>query len=153
MANTYTQIYLQFVFAVCDRTSLIAPEWKDELYKYITGIVQSNKHKVLSINGPANHIHLFVGYKPHQSIPDLMQDVKGDSSKWINDRRFVHGRFQWQAGYGAFSYSQSHIGSVARYIERQEEHHRVKSFQREYRELLDAFGIAYDDRYVLRDVT
>jgi REP element-mobilizing transposase RayT len=114
MANTFTQIYLQFVFAVQNRISLITPEWKNELYKYITGIVQNNKHKMIAINGPANHIHIFVGFKPYQSIPDLMQDVKGDSSKWINDKRLVYGKFTWQEGYGVFSYSHSHIDRVVK---------------------------------------
>ena len=103
MANTYTQIYIQAVFAVQNRMSLIQPQWKEELYKYITGIVQTNKHKLISIGGVADHIHVFVGYKPHQLIPDLMQDIKGSSSKWINEKKFVKGRFSWQESYGAFS--------------------------------------------------
>ncbi len=152
MANTYTQIYLQFVFAVQDRISLIRPEWKDELYKYITGIVQTNKHKLIAINGATNHIHVFVGYKPHQLIPDLLQDIKGSSSKWINKRQFVRGNFQWQAGYGAFSYSHSQIDSVVKYIQRQEEHHRKRTFQEEYVELLERFNIPHDERYILKDI-
>ena len=103
MANTYIQIYLQCVFAVEDRTSLIKSDWKDELYKYITGIVQTNKHKLIAINGVANHIHVFIGYKPHQLIPELLQDIKGSSSKWINQKGIIRGKFKWQAGYGAFS--------------------------------------------------
>ena len=102
MANTYTQIYLQFVFAVQDRISLIRSDWKDELYKYIAGIVQNNKHKLIAINGMPNHLHVFVGYKPHQLIPALLQDIKGCSSTWINKKRLVRGQFRWQAGYGAF---------------------------------------------------
>ncbi len=103
MANTYTQIYLQFVFAVQDRVSLIHSDWKDELYKYITGIVQNNKHKLIAVNGIPNHIHILIGYKPHQLIPKLLQDIKGDSSKWINMKGLVRGKFTWQSGYGAFS--------------------------------------------------
>ena len=152
MANTYTQIYLQFVFAVQNRTTLIHNEWKDELYKYITGIVQNNKHKLIVINGMPNHIHVFIGYKPHQLIPDLLQDIKGSSSKWINQKGLTNGKFNWQEGYGAFSYSHSHIDQVYKYISNQEEHHRKKSFREEYIELLNKFEIDYDERYILKDI-
>ena len=152
MANTFTQIYIQFVFAVQDRVSLIRCEWKDELYKYITGIVQNNKHKLISINGIPNHIHVFIGYKPHQLIPDLLQDIKGSSSKWINQKGFLKGRFKWQEGYGAFSYSHSQIDSVVKYIMNQEKHHKKKTFREEYIELLKRFNIPYDEKYVLKDV-
>ena len=152
MANTYTQIYLQFVFAVKDRLSLILPEWEDELYRYITGIVQANNHKLIAINGTASHLHVFVGYKPHQLIPDLLQDMKGNSSKWINKKHLVRGKFQWQAGYGAFSYSHSHIDAVVKYIKHQKKHHTVTSFLDEYKELLQRYTISYDERYILRDI-
>ena len=152
MANTYTQIYLQFVFAVQDRVSLIKPEWKDELCKYITGIVQTNKHKLIAINGMPNHLHVFVGYKPHQLIPDLLQDIKGSSSKWINSRNLIKGRFRWQEGYGAFSYSHSHIDNVVKYIMNQEQHHSRKTFGEEYNELLKKFEVDYDEKYILEDV-
>jgi putative transposase len=152
MANTYTQIYLQFVFAVQNRTSLIKPEWKDEFFKYITGIVQNNRHKLIAINGPSNHIHVFIGYKPHQLIPDLLQDIKGDSSKWINQKRLVHGKFYWQEGYGAFSYSASQIDDVVKYINNQEEHHKKKSFSEEYKELLTRFEIPFKEEYILKDI-
>lgn len=152
MANTYTQIYLQFVFAVQDRFSLIQNEWKNELYKYITGIVQNNKHKLIAINGIPNHIHVFIGYKPHQLVPDLLQDIKGSSSGWINNKGFVKGKFQWQEGYGAFSYSHSQIDIVAKYIHNQEKHHRRKSFREEYLEFLEQFNISFDDRYILKDI-
>ena len=152
MANTYTQIYLQFVFAVQDRVSLIKDVWKDELYKYITGIVQNNKHKLIAINGMPNHIHIFIGYKPHQLIPDLLQDIKGSSSGWINNRGFVNNKFRWQESYGAFSYSHSQIDRVAKYIINQEQHHKKKKFREEYIELLNRFDIDYDDRYILKDI-
>ncbi len=152
MANTYTQIYLQFVFAVQDRVSLIRSEWKDELYKYMTGIVQNNNHKLIAINGMSNHIHIFIGYKPHQLIPDLLQDVKGDSSKWINKRGLVKGKFSWQAGYGAFSYSSSQIDEVVKYIKNQKQHHKKKTFREEYIEFLEQFHVPYDDRYILKDI-
>jgi len=152
MANTFTQIYLQFVFAVQDRISLIRSDSKDELYKYITGIIQNHKHKLIAINGMPNHLHVLVGYKPHQLIPDLLQDIKGSSSSWINERRFVRGKFRWQAGYGAFSYSHSQIDSVVKYIMNQEAHHKKKTFREEYIELLEHFNIEYDERYILQDV-
>ncbi|MBN2541903.1 IS200/IS605 family transposase [bacterium] len=152
MANTYTQIYLQFVFAVENRISLIQPAWKDELYKYITGIIQNNKHKLIAINGMPNHIHVFVGYKPHQLVPDLLQDVKTFSSRWINDKGFIRDHFNWQLGYGAFSYSHSHIDRVVKYIANQEKHHKRKTFREEYVSLLEQFNISYDERYILKDV-
>ncbi len=151
MANTFTQIYIQFVFAVQNRISLIQAEWKDELYKYITGIVQNNGHKLIAINGIANHIHIFIGYKPNQLIPDLMQDVKGSSSKWINEKRFVKGKFSWQEGYGAFSYSNSQIDSVVKYINDQEMHHKKYTFREEYILLLKKFNISFDEKYILKE--
>ena len=152
MANTYTRIYLQFVFAVQNRTSLIKPEWKIELYKYITGIVRNQGHKLIAINGMPNHVHILVGYKPHQLIPELLQDIKGSSSSWINEKRYVHGKFNWQAGYGAFSYSHSQLGAVIKYIENQERHHKKVTFREEYLELLERFEIPYDEKYVLKDI-
>jgi putative transposase len=152
MTNTYTQIYLQFVFAVQDRISLIKSEWKNELYKYITGIVQNNNHKLIVINGIPNHIHVFIGYKPHQLIPDLLQDIKGSSSKWINRKGFIRGEFRWQEGYGAFSYSHSQIDDVVKYIMNQEQHHKKKTFREEYIEFLERFNISYDEKYILKDI-
>ena len=152
MANTYTQMYIQFVFAVQNRRSLIQTAWKDELYKYITGIVQNNKHKLIAINGMSNHIHVFVGYKPHQLIPDLLQDIKGSSSGWINKKGFVKGKFKWQEGYGAFSYSHSQIDRVVKYILNQEQHHNKKTFREGYLELLSRFNVDYDERYILKDI-
>jgi putative transposase len=152
MANTYTQIYLQLIFAVKDRLSLIDPEWKDELYKYITGIIQKNNHKLIAINGIPNHIHILIGYKPYQSIPDLLQDIKGYSSKWINKKGLVRGKFVWQAGYGAFSYSFSQLDNVAKYIKNQEQHHKKKTFREEYLEFLEEFNVPYDERYILKDI-
>ena len=152
MANTFTQIYIHFVFAVQNRISLIQPEWKDELYKYITGIIQKNGHKLITINGVANHVHIFIGYKPHQLIPDLIQDVKGSSSKWINEKKFIKGKFIWQQGYGAFSYSHSQIDQVVRYINNQEKHHKKHTFKEEYVLLLKKFNIQFDEKYILMDV-
>ena len=152
MANTYSQMYLQFVFAVKYRESLIQLAWKEDLYRYITGVVQNNKHKVIAINGMPNHLHLFVGYKPHQSIPDLLQDIKWSSSHWINNKNLVEGQFRWQEGYGSFSYSQSHIDRVVKYILNQEQHHKQKSFRKEYIQLLKKFNVEYDERYILQEI-
>ncbi|MEJ8818793.1 IS200/IS605 family transposase [Lacibacter sp. H407] len=150
MANTYTQIHLQFVFAVKYRLSLIQPSWKEELYKYMTGIVQHYEHKLLIVNGMPDHVHLLIGVRPSQSVSELMKQVKGDSSKWINDRGFVNGKFQWQEGYGAFSYAKSDLPNVINYIQQQEEHHRTTTFMQEYKELLDAFEVVYDDKYIFQ---
>jgi putative transposase len=152
MANTYTQIYVHCIFTVQNRISLIRNEWEDELYKFITGIVRNHKHKMIAINGMPDHVHMFVGLHPSQSISDLLQDVKGDSSGWINKNRFVKGRFQWQEGYGAFSYSKSQVNHVYRYIMNQKTHHKKKSFIDEYIELLEKFEVAYDKRYIFKPV-
>lgn len=152
MSNTYTQMHVQMVFAVQNRACLIEKSWKDELYKYITGIIQRNGHKLLIINGMPDHMHLFVGLRPNQSVADLMQDVKGDSSRWINKKRLVPGKFQWQEGYGAFTYSKSHIPAVIKYIQNQEAHHKKKTFIEEYKEILEKFGVEYDERYIFKAV-
>lgn len=152
MANTYTQIHIQAVFTVQDRDSIILNSWKDDLYKYITGIIQNNKHKLLAINGMPDHIHVLFGQRPTQSLSDLMQDIKGSSSKWINEKRFVRGKFSWQEGYGAFSYSKSDLPKIIRYIQDQQEHHTGKNFLEEYMSLLKEFEIEYDDRFVFKPI-
>ncbi len=152
MPNTYTQIHLQIVFVVKYREGVIHSSWKDKLYGYITGIVQANQHKMLIINGVPDHVHLLIGLRPSQSISDLMQDIKGSSSEWINDNKLVKGKFEWQAGYGAFSYSKSDLKNVIEYIKNQEEHHRKKSFREEYIEFLDEFEIEYDERYIFKEL-
>jgi len=150
MANTYTQIHIHVVFTVQNRDSLILNRWKDELYKYITGIIQYSKHKLLAINGMPDHIHILIGYRPTQSLSDLMQDIKGSSSKWINEKRFVKGKFSWQEGYGAFSYAKTDLPIIIGYIKQQYEHHTRKTFLEEYLELLKEFDIEYDDRFVFK---
>ncbi|MCC6683623.1 MAG: IS200/IS605 family transposase [Bacteroidia bacterium] len=152
MANTYTQIHIQFVFAVKHRIGLIQSSWKDELYKYITGIVQNHKHKLLAINGMPDHIHILVGIRPNQSISELMQDVKGSSSKWINERKLVPGRFEWQEGYGAFSYSASQLKDVINYIQKQEEHHKTKTFKEEYITILKKAEVDFDEQYLFKEL-
>jgi len=150
MANTYTQIHLQFVFAVKYRDGLIHSSFKDELYQYITGIIKNHNHKLLAINGMPDHVHILVGMRPTQSVSDLMQDIKGSSSKWINEKRFLKVKFEWQEGYGAFSYAKSQVNTVVNYIKNQEQHHAVRSFNQEYLEFLAEFEVTYDERYIFK---
>lgn len=151
MANTYTQIHLQLIFAVKYRAAIINDTWKNELYKYISGIIQQQKHKLIIVNGVADHIHLLIGFRPHQSLADLMQDIKGSSSKWINENKFTRSKFSWQEGYGAFSYSHSHLSNVINYIKNQENHHRKITFIDEYKAFLKTYEVEYDERYILKD--
>ncbi len=152
MPNTYTQIHIHAVFTVQSRICIIGKSWKDELYKYITGIIHQNNHKLLIINGMPDHIHILFGMRPSQSLSDLMQDIKGSSSKWINEKKLIAVKFSWQEGYGAFSYSKSELPTVINYIEKQQEHHGRKTFVEEYRELLKEFDIDYDDKYIFKPV-
>jgi REP element-mobilizing transposase RayT len=151
MANTFSQIHLHFVFAVKHRTGLIQSTWKDELYKYITGIVQTHQHKLIAINGMPDHVHIFIGMRPTQSVSELLQDIKGSSSKWINDRKLVKGKFEWQEGYGAFSYSKSQAKDVVAYIANQELHHQKKTFREEYVEFLQKIEIDFDEKYIFKE--
>ncbi len=152
MANTYTKIYIQVVFAVQNRKCLILESWKDELYKYITAIIQNSGHKLIAINGVGDHIHLFIGMKPIQALSDLVKHIKGDSSKWINKKGFISGKFSWQEGFGAFSYSSSQIDRVVKYILNQEHHHKRRSFKDEYLEILQKNDIKYNDKYIFKDI-
>lgn len=133
MPNTYTQVYVHFVFAVKYRKAVISNEWKEEMHKYITGIVQNNKHKMLAINSVADHLHMLVGLHTEQSMCELMKMAKGDSSEFINKKKFTKWKYQWQSGYGAFSNSKSQIDRVVKYIANQEKHHSKKKFLDEYR--------------------
>jgi REP element-mobilizing transposase RayT len=150
MANTYTQIHIHLVFAVKYRNGLISKAWQDELYQYITGIIRNNKHKLLIINGMPDHIHLLIGLRPDQSLSELVKSIKQMSSLWINERRLVQGKFAWQEGFGAFSYSHSQLPQVIEYIERQEEHHRKRTFAEEYKEFLRLFAIDFEDAYIFK---
>ena len=152
MANTYTQIHIHAVFAVKYRQTLIDKSWKTELYKYITGILQSYDHKMLVINGVEDHVHMLFGFRPKQSLSDLMYNIKAFSSGWIDKKGFLPRKFNWQEGYGAFSYAKSDLKNVIRYIERQEEHHREVKLQKEFIRLLEEHGVDYDERYIFRDV-
>ena len=151
MANTYTQIHIQFVFAVKYRDGLIHSSFKDELYQYITGIIKNNNHKLIAINGMPDHLHILIGMRPTQTISDLMQDIKGSSSKWINEKKFLKVKFEWQEGYGAFSYSKSHVDAVIDYIKNQEKHHASKTFREEYVGFLKLFEIEYDEKYIFKE--
>jgi REP element-mobilizing transposase RayT len=148
MANTYTKVYLQLVFSPLGRGNFITQNHKEELQKYSTGIIQNRKHKLLAINFLKDHVYILIGYHIIQPIPDLLRDIKADTSKFINDKKWIPGHFQWQDGYGAFSYSQSQIDSVIKYINNQEEHHRKKSFKEEYLNLLEKFDIEYNEKYL-----
>ncbi len=152
MANSYTQIHIQFVFAVKYRAAIISNEWKERLHQYITGIFQENKHKILQVNSMPDHIHIFIGMRPHQSISSLIQNVKSESSKWIKVQNFCSLPFAWQEGYGAFSYAKSQVADVIRYIQNQEIHHRKETFLDEYRKFLTAFEIQWDERYIFKEL-
>jgi len=152
VANTYTEIHVHAVFGVQNRLSLIKDAWKDELYKYITGIIKNNSHKPLIINGTEDHVHLLFGLRPAQSLSELMKDIKGSSSKWINQKNLVPGRFSWQEGYGAFSYSKSQLPEVINYIENQQRHHEKQSFKEEYRKILEKFEVDFKEQYIFADI-
>ena len=148
MANTYTQCYFQLVFAVKNRDSLMKKSWKNELEMYITGIVQNHKHKLLAINAMPDHIHIFIGYHISQLIPDLVEEIKTSSNAWIKKGNLSKFKFEWQKGYGAFTYSHSQIDAVVQYIMNQETHHQKKSFREEYLEMLRKNEIEFKDEYV-----
>lgn len=145
--STFTQLYIQIVFAVRGRESLIQSEWEDELYRYIGGILNGKGQKPLAINGMPNHIHLFVGMKPHISLSDLVREIKKSTNSFINDKRLSRYRFQWQEGFGAFSYHQSQIDSIIRYVQNQKIHHATRTFREEYDGLLKEYQIEPDKRF------
>lgn len=148
MANVYSHIYLQLVFSPFRHESVISQKHKEELQKYTTGIIQKRKHKLLAINCMPDHVHILLGYNPSQSLPDLVRDIKANTSKFINEKKWLPGNFHWQEGYGAFSYSRSQINKVIHYINSQEEHHRKASFKEEFLKLLEKFKVDYDPRYL-----
>ncbi|KYG72152.1 REP element-mobilizing transposase RayT [Roseivirga ehrenbergii] len=146
--GTYSQIYIQVVFAVNGRQSLILRAWEDDLYKYITGIVQNKEQKMLAINGMPDHIHFLIGMRPTCCLSDLVREVKKASNKWINEQGHVKGKFEWQSGFGAFSYSHSALDKVIVYIMNQKDHHRKKTFKEEYIEFLNKYKIEFKDEYL-----
>jgi len=152
MPNTYTQIYIQAVFAVQGHQNLIFRDHEDELYHYIGGILKNKGHKSLAIDGMPDHIHVFFGMKPTESLSDLIRDIKTNSSGFINDKKWFRGKFHWQEGFGGFSYSHSQLDNVVNYIKNQKEHHKKKSFREEYLSFLKEYDIHYDEKYVLSQI-
>lgn len=148
MANTYTQIYIQIVFAVKGRQNLISRENREELHKFITGIVSNRNQKLFAVFAMPDHIHILLSINPAITISNLVRDIKAGSSKFINEKGWMSGKFNWQEGYGAFSYSRSSIDSVVKYILNQEEHHKRKTFKEEYLDFMEKFEIGYDPKYL-----
>ena len=148
MAGTFSQIYIQVVFAVKGRQNLIQKAWKDDLHKYMAGIIKGKKQKSIIVNGMPDHIHAFIGLKPAMAVSDLVRDIKNNSTNFINDRKLVKGKFSWQEGYGSFSYGHSQIDKVYKYILNQEQHHRKKTFREEYLDFLKKFEVPYDEKYL-----
>ena len=148
MANTYTQLYIHLVFSPKNREALIKKEWKDELEKYITAVVQNREHKLLAIGSMPDHIHIFIGYNLNETIPVLVEDIKTSSNNWIKQKRLSKFKFEWQRGYGAFSHSHSQIDAVVKYIRNQEVHHQNETFKEEYLEILRKNEIEFKDEYL-----
>lgn len=148
MAGTFSQIYIQYVFAVKGRENLLQKPWRDEVFKYIAGIIKGKNQKPIIVNGVADHVHILVGLKPAMSISDLVRDIKNNSSNFINAQKFLKEKFSWQEGYGVFSYSHSQIDKVYQYIANQQEHHRTKTFKEEYVYFLQKFEIEYNEKYL-----
>jgi REP element-mobilizing transposase RayT len=148
MAGTFSQIYIQCVFAVRGRENLLLKPWRDEVFKYMAGTIKGKNQKPIIVNGVEDHVHVFVGIKPVMNISELVRDLKNNSTNFINEQKFLNGKFSWQEGYGAFSYAHSQIESVYKYIANQEEHHKMKTFKDEYHDFLQKFEIEYDEKYL-----
>ncbi|MBO3099925.1 IS200/IS605 family transposase [Gelidibacter pelagius] len=148
MANTFTQMYVQIVFAVKGRKNLIPEIHREEIEKYICGIINNCKSKPLAIYCNPDHVHILIGMNPSLSLSDLIRDIKANSSRWINQKRWINAQFRWQEGYGAFTYSKSHIDKVVKYILRQPQHHKTQSFKQEYLELLKLYEIEFEEKYL-----
>jgi len=148
MANTYSQIYLHLIFVVKDRINLIKPEWKDNLYKYIHGIINHQNQRLISINGPMNHVHLLIGIKSTCVLPDLIREIKSSSTKFINENNWAMGKFHWQKGSGIFSVSHSQLEKTSTYIYNQEEHHKQVLFEDEYKHFLNSHDITFEEKYL-----
>jgi putative transposase len=152
MANTYHQIYIQTVFAVKYRAAVIDNKWKNDLFAVIGNLINDTGCKTIIVNGVQDHVHCFIGLKPVVSVSELMKTVKAKSSKYINDNKLTNERFEWQEGYGVFSYAQSQISSVYKYIQNQEEHHKKKTFKEEYLIFLEKFNVPYDEKYIFEEL-
>lgn len=153
MAGTFSQAYVHIVFAVKGKQSLISRHWEEKLYKYITGIVQHSGQKMLAINGMPDHIHFLFGMKPNCRVSDLVREVKKSSNQYIKSHQFVIGKFEWQTGYGMFTHQHSSYSNVITYIMNQKQHHAEKTFKQEYIQLLNQFGIAYDEKYLFEFIS
>lgn len=150
MANTYTQLFIQIIFAVKGRQSLIAKQHRETLHRYMTAVIQNDRHKLLSIFCMPDHTHMLVGLNPDIAISEMVQDVKRASTNFINDHHLINTHFNWQNGFGPYSYSKNQVPNVIKYILRPEEHHRKKTFRQEYQEFLELFGIEYDEKYLFK---
>lgn len=146
MANSYTQLYAQIIFSPRCRQNLIHNRIKDDIYKYIVGIIKKKNQKPMIINGMPDHVHILLGFSPDITISDLVRDIKSNSTNFVNDNNLIQGKFSWQKGFGAFTYSKSQVPRVVRYIKNQEEHHRKKTFKEEYLELLEKFEVKYKEK-------
>jgi len=148
MANTYTQLYIHSVFVVKGRENLLQKPWRNDIFRYMAGIINDKHQKPIIVNSVTDHVHLFIGMQPSMRLSDLMRDIKSSTTNFINEKRFIKGMFSWQEGYGAFSYSRSQLDLVYQYILKQEDHHCKKTFKEEYLGLLRKFEIDYDDKYL-----
>lgn len=148
MPGTFTQIYIHVIFAVKGRQNLLQKPWREEVFKYIAGIIKNKNQKPIIVNGVSDHVHLLLGLRPIMCLSDLIRDVKNNTTNFINEQKYIRSKFSWQEGYGAFSYSHSQLHNVYNYILNQEEHHRVKSFKEEYLNLLKEFEIEYEEKYL-----
>ena len=153
MANTYSQIYIQVVFAPEGRQSLIRKEYKEELHKYMTGIVTERRQKLLAVHCMPDHVHILVGLKPSMALSDLVRDVKNASTNFINGKRWVLGRFSWQEGFGAFSYGHSQLTGIINYVRDQERHHARRTFRQEYLRFLKKYEIEHDERFIFESAS
>jgi REP element-mobilizing transposase RayT len=148
MANTYTQCYFHLVFAVKNREALIGRIWKDEMEKYITGIIQNHRHKMLAVGTMPDHIHILIGYNVNHLVPDLVEEIKTSTNLWIRGKGFSRFRFEWQIGYGVFTNSRRELDNVVKYVLSQEDHHRTKSFRQEYFDILRENDVEFKEEYV-----
>ncbi|MBC8375564.1 MAG: IS200/IS605 family transposase [FCB group bacterium] len=150
MAGTYSQLYIQIVFAVNGRKNMLHKPWRSELFKYMAGIINGKGQKTIIVNGVSDHVHILIGLKPSMAISDLVRDVKNNSTNFINSQKITRGKFSWQAGYGAFSYGKSQLNHVYGYVLNQEKHHSKTSFREEYHEFLRKYEIEHDDKYLFQ---
>jgi putative transposase len=148
MADVFSQIYIHTVFAVKNRQALIRPDWEEELYKYITGIVQNRGNKMLAIGGMPDHIHIFIGMKPAETLSDMVREIKKSTHQFVKEKRLSKFEFAWQEGYGAFSYSLSHIDAVCKYVLNQKEHHQIRTFEEEFLKILQDYKIEMGKKQV-----